>query len=140
MRVILPSQVSPQPLDPLSGGLPGLFLGLRGALLGAVPTALLYFASYDACKRGLERILHGVDARRLGGASDAAGAGKEANSTWGSGGGGRRAAVHIASASAGALVSAFVRVPSDTLKHRVQASGPHSDSLLVTIVIPAVLQ
>lgn len=28
---------------------------------------------------------------------------------------------HLASASAGAIVSAFIRVPTDTLKHRVQA-------------------
>ncbi len=34
---------------------------------------------------------------------------------------GRQAVTHLLSASAGAVVSAFVRVPTDTLKHRVQA-------------------
>ena len=33
----------------------------------------------------------------------------------------RQAFTHVVSASAGAGVSAFVRVPTDTLKHRVQA-------------------
>lgn len=33
----------------------------------------------------------------------------------------RQAFTHVVSASAGAVVSAFVRVPTDTLKHRVQA-------------------
>ena len=32
-----------------------------------------------------------------------------------------QAFTHVVSASAGAVVSAFVRVPTDTLKHRVQA-------------------
>ena len=32
-----------------------------------------------------------------------------------------QAMTHLASASAGAIVSAFIRVPTDTLKHRVQA-------------------
>ncbi len=32
-----------------------------------------------------------------------------------------QAVTHLASASAGAIVSAFIRVPTDTLKHRVQA-------------------
>ena len=32
-----------------------------------------------------------------------------------------QALTHLISASAGAVVSAFVRVPTDTLKHRVQA-------------------
>jgi predicted dinucleotide-binding enzyme len=34
---------------------------------------------------------------------------------------GAQAVTHLVSASAGAVVSAFVRVPTDTLKHRVQA-------------------
>jgi solute carrier family 25 S-adenosylmethionine transporter 26 len=33
----------------------------------------------------------------------------------------KQALTHLLSASAGAVVSAFVRVPTDTLKHRVQA-------------------
>ena len=35
--------------------------------------------------------------------------------------GAMQAVTHLASASAGAILSAFVRVPTDTLKHRVQA-------------------
>ncbi|KAK9804260.1 hypothetical protein WJX72_003751 [[Myrmecia] bisecta] len=68
-----------------------VYLGLTGAVLGTIPTACLYFSTYEWCKTRLERQKHS------------------------------QAFVHLASASAGAVVSALVRVPTDTLKHRVQA-------------------
>ena len=52
---------------------------------------MLYFATYEWCKDKLE-------AKGL-----------------------PSAVTHLASASAGAVMSAFVRVPTDTIKHRVQA-------------------
>lgn len=68
-----------------------VYLGLTGAVLGTIPTAFLYFWAYEWCKKKLE-------ARKQ-----------------------PHALTHILSASAGAIVSAVVRVPTDTLKHRVQA-------------------
>ncbi|KAK9840744.1 hypothetical protein WJX81_001695 [Elliptochloris bilobata] len=68
-----------------------VYLGLTGAVLGTIPTALLYFATYEYCKERLAARGH------------------------------VQAFTHVVSASAGAVVSAFVRVPTDTLKHRVQA-------------------
>eukprot|EP00898_Chlorokybus_atmophyticus_P003880 jgi/Chlat1/4493/Chrsp29S04433 len=70
-----------------------IYLGLTCAVIGTIPTALVYFAAYEFSKRQLEKILP-----------------PEAGSF-----------VHIGAASTGALTSAFVRVPADTLKHRVQA-------------------
>lgn len=68
-----------------------MYLGLTGAILGTIPTAILYFTAYEWCKTRLE-------ARKA-----------------------PSAVTHLASASAGAVLSSFVRVPTDTVKHRVQA-------------------
>lgn len=68
-----------------------VYRGLTGAVLGTIPTAMLYFTTYEWCKTRLE-------AR-----------------------GAPSAVTHLASASAGAVMSAFIRVPTDTIKHRVQA-------------------
>lgn len=68
-----------------------VYRGLTGAMLGTIPTAILYFTTYEWCKARLE-------ARKA-----------------------PSAVTHLASASAGAVMSAFIRVPTDTIKHRVQA-------------------
>ena len=68
-----------------------VYRGLTGAVLGTIPTAILYFTTYEWCKTQLE-------ARKA-----------------------PSAVTHLASASAGAVMSAFIRVPTDTVKHRVQA-------------------
>jgi solute carrier family 25 S-adenosylmethionine transporter 26 len=68
-----------------------IYLGFTGAVLGTIPTAFLYFTAYEWCKRQLQKRGHD------------------------------NAMTHVVSASAGAVISAFVRVPTDTLKHRVQA-------------------
>ena len=68
-----------------------MYRGLTGAVLGTIPTAILYFTTYEWCKARLE-------ARKA-----------------------PSAVTHLASASAGAVMSAFIRVPTDTIKHRVQA-------------------
>eukprot|EP00884_Botryococcus_braunii_P023366 jgi/Botrbrau1/9713/Bobra.0388s0008.3 len=68
-----------------------VYLGLTGAVLGTIPTAFLYFWAYEWTKNKLE-------ARKQS-----------------------QAVTHILSASAGAILSALIRVPTDTLKHRVQA-------------------
>lgn len=73
------------------GGPRDLYLGVWGSILGTLPTAAVYFATYEWCKGKLE-------ARQCG-----------------------QALTHVASASAGAVISAFVKTPSDTLKHQVQA-------------------
>ena len=68
-----------------------MYLGLTGAVLGTIPTAILYFTAYEWCKSHMEK--------------------RKAPT----------AVTHLASASAGAVLSSFIRVPTDTIKHRVQA-------------------
>ena len=76
---------------PVLGSVSEAYLGFSGAVLGMVPTALLYFAGYEAASRLL-------------------------SSTAPPGG-----LTHVVSAAVGATLSCLVRVPSDTIKHRVQA-------------------
>ncbi|KAL2612617.1 hypothetical protein R1flu_024309 [Riccia fluitans] len=70
-----------------------LFRGVTGAILGTIPNALLYFAAYEASKRKLKKLLP---------------------PNW-------DGPIHVASASIGTVVASIVRVPADTMKHRVQA-------------------
>ncbi|KAL3680422.1 hypothetical protein R1sor_023378 [Riccia sorocarpa] len=70
-----------------------LFRGVTGAILGTIPNALLYFAAYEASKRKLKKLLP---------------------ANW-------DGPIHVASASIGTVVASIVRVPADTMKHRVQA-------------------
>ncbi|KAK9827501.1 hypothetical protein WJX74_006134 [Apatococcus lobatus] len=69
-----------------------VYLGLTGAIVGTLPTSLVYFAAYEWCKQQLEK--------------------RSSSSS---------ALTHLGSASFGAVASVFVRVPADTVKHRVQA-------------------
>ncbi|KAG6544243.1 hypothetical protein Mapa_014346 [Marchantia paleacea] len=70
-----------------------LFRGVTGAIIGTVPNALLYFSSYEVTKRKLKKILpENCDGL-----------------------------IHVAAASVGTVVASIVRVPADTVKHRVQA-------------------
>ena len=68
-----------------------LYLGLWSVPLYTVPTAFVYFCTYESLKGKLEQ--RGLPS----------------------------AVAHLVPACAGAVLSAVVRVPGDTLKHRVQA-------------------
>ena len=80
-----------RPVFSKSQGPKDVYRGLTGAVLGTIPTAMVYFTTYEWCKMRLEKC--------------------KAPS----------AVTHLASASAGAVMSAFIKVPTDTIKHRVQA-------------------
>ena len=68
-----------------------LYRGLTCAILGTIPVAMIYFSTYELSKGFMER-------RGASGTTS-----------------------HLASASMGAVMSAFVRVPTDTLRHQTQA-------------------
>jgi hypothetical protein len=88
-----------------------IYRGLTGAIVGTLPTALVYFTVYDRVSAALEAHHEEADAARGG----AAAAAEHAS------GGGRAASVHLLSAAAGAVASSFVRVPGDTCRHQTQA-------------------
>ena len=72
-----------------------LYRGLGGNFVGTIPTAAAYFMAYEAAKRYLEQ--HLDEEGPLAGL------------------------IHVLSASAGAISSSVFRVPTDVVKHRVQA-------------------
>lgn len=74
-------------------GVKDVYLGLAGAIVGTFPSLMLYFATYETCKRQVHAWQPSWDARL----------------------------VHLLSRSAGAAASALIRVPGDVLKHNVQA-------------------
>jgi len=75
-------------------GIGDLYLGLAGAVLGTLPAAFLFFSVDEGMKRMLSTHFN-KDRRDM--------------------------VAHMVSASTAAVASALVRVPSDVLKHRVQA-------------------
>eukprot|EP00873_Tetraselmis_striata_P006352 jgi/Tetstr1/426616/TSEL_016893.t1 len=88
-------------------GVRDVYMGVSGALLGTIPTALVYFMTYENSSKFL---------------------GEHLPAEWGQ-------ARHVLSASAGALTSAFLRVPTDTIRHRVQAyMHPNVFDAAITIV------
>lgn len=80
-----------------------IYRGLTGAVIGTLPTALVYFTVYDRVSAALEQRA----ASRNGGAPES--------------GSRTAAAVHLVSAAAGAVASSVVRVPGDTCRHQTQA-------------------
>ncbi|KAF5831687.1 mitochondrial carrier domain-containing protein [Dunaliella salina] len=77
-----------------SRGISDLYLGLSSAVITTLPAAAVFFATSEACKRMME---HHFKCDRRG------------------------MACHMVSSSAAAVASAFIRVPGDVLKHRIQA-------------------
>lgn len=88
-----------------SGGVPGtlrdLYLGVGGGVCGMIPTQVLYFSGYEMMSRTLKDHMRDPETLELpqGGAQIA----------------------HVCSAAFGAILSTIVRVPSDVIKHKVQA-------------------
>uniref|UniRef100_A0A6U1KHJ4 Mitochondrial carrier protein n=1 Tax=Tetraselmis chuii TaxID=63592 RepID=A0A6U1KHJ4_9CHLO len=88
-------------------GFRDIYTGVSGALLGTVPTAFVYFWAYENSSKYLKDKLP---------------------EEWSQ-------IKHVLSASAGALTSAFLRVPTDTIRHRVQAyMHPNVFDATVTIL------
>ena len=117
-----------------------LYRGVSGAILGTLPTALVYVVVYDRASAALERAL-AAHAGASAAAAAAAAAARPQAALGGAGNGGegqsggvvaarprqvngtheRAAGVHLLSAAAGAICSSVVRVPGDTIRHQTQA-------------------
>lgn len=81
-----------------------IYRGVTGAVLGTLPTALVYFLVYDRTSEALERAGWPHQRARSDGEHQD-----------------RAASVHLLSAACGALASSVVRVPGDTIRHQTQA-------------------
>ena len=89
-----------------------IYLGVTGSILGTLPVGLAYFAAYEGCKSWIESTWSGLKCAfrcRSRRQCTVLWCGRESPLT------------HVISASCGAITSCVVRVPTDTIRHRVQA-------------------
>lgn len=97
-----------------------LYRGVSGALLGTLPTALVYFAVYERVSAALEAQPPPPDqsiGEGRGVAGEEASRAPQAHRPRPR----SAATVHLLSAAAGAVASSVVRVPGDTVRHQTQA-------------------
>ncbi|KAF2189600.1 mitochondrial carrier [Zopfia rhizophila CBS 207.26] len=108
-----------------SGGFSGIYRGVGSALIGSAPGAALFFITYDSLKRVLISP-HPTISRNAEG---------KAYKENGVGNGRNEALVHMLAASLGEVAACAVRVPTEVVKQRAQASQhPSSLSALTHIL------
>ncbi|KAF1968331.1 mitochondrial carrier [Bimuria novae-zelandiae CBS 107.79] len=109
-----------------SGGFTGIYRGVGSAIVGSAPGAALFFITYDSIKRHLSpstpTIAHNAE-------------GKPYLSDEGGGGRGREAGVHMLAASLGEVAACAVRVPTEVVKQRAQASQHPSSLSALTYIL-----
>ncbi|EOD47092.1 putative pet8 related protein [Neofusicoccum parvum] len=96
-----------------SGGFRGIYRGIGSTVVGSAPGAALFFVTYDGVKRSLARrtrTLHTADGTRITTPAQ------------------QGALHHMVAASLGEVAACAVRVPTEVVKQRAQASQ-HPSSL-----------
>ncbi|KAF2120984.1 mitochondrial carrier domain-containing protein [Lophiotrema nucula] len=107
-----------------SGGFKGIYRGVGSAVVGSAPGAALFFITYDSIKRHL---IHTEPVVKR----NAEGKAYKENEVDGR----REALVHMLAASLGEVAACAVRVPTEVVKQRAQASQhPSSLSSLLYIL------
>ncbi|PSN73178.1 mitochondrial carrier [Corynespora cassiicola Philippines] len=110
-----------------SGGFTGIYRGVGSALIGSAPGAALFFTTYDTLKRTLTPVLappttiaHNIEGKAYAETAPDARA---------------EALVHMLAASLGEVAACAVRVPTEVVKQRAQASQhPSSAAALMHIL------
>lgn len=100
-----------------SGGFRGIYRGIGSTVVGSAPGAALFFVTYDSVKRSLAhrtQTLHTADGTKI--------------TTPAAPGGWSEPLHHMAAASLGEVAACAVRVPTEVVKQRAQASQ-HPSSL-----------
>ena len=105
-----------------SGGFQGIYAGVGSALVGSAPSAALFFVTYDGAKRVI------FDWLRRGAPQTAHLADGTAYQMHESSEHEDEAVVHMAAAALGEIAACTVRVPTEVVKQRAQASQ-HPSSL-----------
>ncbi|KAL1607714.1 S-adenosylmethionine transporter [Paraconiothyrium brasiliense] len=107
-----------------SGGFRGIYKGLGSAFVGSAPGAALFFITYDSIKRHLTpstpKIAHNAEGKPYAQVE---------------GGRGREAGVHMLAASLGEVAACAVRVPTEVIKQRAQASQHPSSLSALTYIL-----
>ncbi|KAI9794397.1 MAG: S-adenosylmethionine transporter [Peltula sp. TS41687] len=90
-----------------SGGFHGIYRGVGSALVGSAPGAALFFVTYERCKALLSQ-----NSSLLGGHGTRSSSSSSSN----------EAITHMIAASLGEVAACVVRVPTEVVKQRAQAS------------------
>ncbi|KAF2255703.1 mitochondrial carrier [Trematosphaeria pertusa] len=109
-----------------SGGFNGIYRGVGSALIGSAPGAALFFITYDSIKRHLTPSTPTI-ARNAEGKPYRDNGYKEDR--------GREALVHMLAASLGEVAACAVRVPTEVVKQRAQASQHPSSLSALTYIL-----
>ncbi|KAF2691220.1 mitochondrial carrier [Lentithecium fluviatile CBS 122367] len=109
-----------------SGGFTGIYRGVGSALIGSAPGAALFFITYDTLKRHLTPTTVTIARNVEGKAYVETGHGDKR---------GREAGVHMLAASAGEVAACAVRVPTEVVKQRAQASQHPSSLSSLTYIL-----
>ena len=107
-----------------SGGFTGIYRGVGSAIVGSAPGAALFFITYDSLKRSFAQPTARIRYNAAGEPYK-----EEVSDS------GREALVHMVTASLGEVAACAVRVPTEVVKQRAQASQhPSSLSALTHIL------
>ncbi|CAI6241550.1 unnamed protein product [Periconia digitata] len=106
-----------------SGGFTGIYRGVGSAVIGSAPGAALFFITYDSIKRHLAA--PPTTARNAEGKLYT----EHQSNT------GREAGVHMLAASLGEVAACAVRVPTEVVKQRAQASQHPSSLSALTYIL-----
>ena len=108
-----------------AGGFRGIYAGVGSAVVGSAPGAALFFTTYDSTKRLL------LSRHSIRYTADGTAHVVPAAASWA----GSEALVHMLAASLGEVAACAVRVPTEVVKQRAQASQhPSSLSALLHIL------
>lgn len=105
-----------------SGGFRGIYRGVGSAIIGSAPSAALFFVSYESVK-GLFARKRELDAKydRLGG--------ELSLGNW------SEPLEHMGAASLGEVAACAVRVPTEVIKQRAQASQAASSRMALRMIL-----
>lgn len=107
-----------------SGGFSGIYRGIGSALIGSAPGAALFFITYDSIKRSLLQSSTTISRNAEGKAYKDNGNAR-----------GNEALVHMLAASLGEVAACAVRVPTEVVKQRAQASQHPSSLEALTYIL-----
>ncbi|KAF1841183.1 mitochondrial carrier [Cucurbitaria berberidis CBS 394.84] len=109
-----------------SGGFTGIYRGVGSAIVGSAPGAALFFITYDTIKRSFAAATPHVSIQYNAEGKPY----KEARAD-----SGNEALVHMLAASMGEVAACAVRVPTEVIKQRAQASQHPSSRAALTHIL-----
>ncbi|KAH6861047.1 mitochondrial carrier domain-containing protein [Alternaria rosae] len=111
-----------------SGGFNGIYRGVGSAIVGSAPGAALFFITYDTIKRSFAQS-QSLPTTKIEYNAEGKPYKQDVQDS------GTQALIHMAAASAGEVAACAVRVPTEVIKQRAQASQHPSSLSALTFVL-----